>query len=71
LTFEVAFGVVKSMQSVTLALPASFQLDQFRVESVLGKGGFGITYVATDLRLNKKVALKELLPDTIHNKKNN
>ena len=60
-----AFGVVKSMQSVTLALPASFQLDQFRVESVLGKGGFGITYVATDLRLNKKVALKELLPDSI------
>lgn len=53
------------MQSVTLALPASFQLDQFRVESVLGKGGFGITYVATDLRLNKKVALKELLPDSI------
>lgn len=53
------------MHSVTLALPVGFQLDQFRIESVLGKGGFGITYIATDLRLNKKVALKELLPDSI------
>jgi serine/threonine protein kinase len=53
------------MDNVTLALPVGFQLDQLRIESVLGKGGFGITYVATDLRLNKKVALKELLPDSI------
>ena len=53
------------MNNVTLALPVGFQLDQFRIESVLGKGGFGITYIATDLRLQKSVAVKELMPDSI------
>ena len=32
---------------------------------MLGKGGFGITYLAVDLQLGKRVAIKELLPDTI------
>ena len=48
-----------------LALKPGYQLDYFRIESVLGKGGFGITYLAVDLRLGKRVAIKELLPDTI------
>jgi serine/threonine protein kinase len=53
------------MHSVTLALPVGFQLDQLRIESVLGNGDAGITYIATDLRLNKRVTVKELLPDSI------
>jgi len=53
------------MQEHRLALKPGYQLDHFRIEAVLGKGGFGITYLASDLRLGKKVAIKELLPDTI------
>ena len=48
-----------------LALPTGYQLEDLQVETVLGKGGFGITYRARDLRLGKAVALKELLPDSI------
>jgi len=48
-----------------LALPVGFQIEHFRIEAVLGKGGFGITYLAVDLQLGKRVAVKELLPDTI------
>lgn len=34
-------------------------LDTYRIEGVLGRGGFGITYRATDLRLRMQVAIKE------------
>ena len=36
--------------------------NSYRVERVLGQGGFGITYLATDLTLDKKVAIKEFFP---------
>ena len=39
------------MDTHRLALAAGYQLEQFRIEAVLGKGGFGITYVAVDLQL--------------------
>lgn len=53
------------MEEHRLALPSGYQIDQFRIESTIGKGGLGITYLALDLQLEKKVALKELLPDSI------
>ena len=53
------------MEPHYLALPVGFQIEHFRIEAVLGKGGFGITYLAVDLQLGKRVAIKELLPDTI------
>ena len=37
-------------------------VDTYRIEKVLGHGGFGITYLAEDVTLEKKVALKEYLP---------
>lgn len=50
------------MPEVANALPTGYALHEYRVESVLGAGGFGLTYLATDANLNLKVALKEYLP---------
>ncbi len=58
-------AVSDAMETHRLALKAGYQIEHFRIESVLGKGGFGITYVALDLKLGKRVAIKELLPDSI------
>jgi hypothetical protein len=45
-----------------IALPAGHTLHWYRIESVLGQGGFGITYLARDTNLNHEVAIKEYLP---------
>jgi formylglycine-generating enzyme required for sulfatase activity len=37
-------------------------LDDYQIEGVLGTGAFGITYLAADLRLDTKVAVKEFHP---------
>lgn len=36
--------------------------DTYRIERMLGQGGFGITYLATDLNLDRLVAIKEFFP---------
>ncbi|MFO1326290.1 MAG: HAMP domain-containing protein [Rubrivivax sp.] len=48
-----------------LALSAGTTLHEYRIERVLGQGGFGITYLATDLHLDASVAIKEYLPEEI------
>src|SRR5262245_49412228 len=47
------------------ALPAGHRLQEYRIDKLLGVGGFGLTYLATDANLNLKVALKEYLPGDI------
>jgi len=47
------------------ALPAGYALQEYRIEKLLGEGGFGLTYLALDGNLNLRVALKEYLPDDI------
>lgn len=37
----------------------------YRIERVLGQGGFGVTYLATDTNLDHLVALKEYLPSSL------
>jgi serine/threonine protein kinase/HAMP domain-containing protein len=48
-----------------LGLPRGLRLLEYRIERVLGQGGFGITYLATDEHLDAKVAIKEYLPEDI------
>jgi serine/threonine protein kinase len=44
-------------------LPTSTILNnRYRVEAVIGHGGFGVTYLAQDLTLHVRVAVKEYLP---------
>ena len=46
-----------------MALPDGHQLKEYRIEDVIGSGGFGITYKALDTQLDKTVAIKEYLPN--------
>ena len=44
------------------ALPPGTRLEEYRLDAMLGAGGFGITYRAYDAHLDKFVAIKEYLP---------
>jgi serine/threonine protein kinase len=52
-------------EEYTNALPVGTEIDAYRIEGILGVGGFGITYLVRDLNLGKYYAIKELLPDGI------
>ena len=47
------------------ALVPGTMVHWYRIVHVLGKGGFGITYLAHDTNLDKQVAIKEYLPADI------
>jgi serine/threonine protein kinase len=47
------------------ALAVGTRLHEFEIVSVLGSGGFGITYLAADTLLDETVALKEYLPNEL------
>src|SRR5258705_7185368 len=47
------------------ALPSGYGLQEYRIERLLGVGGFGLTYLARDQNLNLEVAVKESLPGEI------
>ena len=44
------------------ALPPGYKLHWYVIESILGQGGFGITYLAQDTNLDTQVAIKEFFP---------
>ena len=48
-----------------MVLKAGQSLKQFRVESLLGRGGMGIVYRAVDTRLERPVAVKVLKPEAM------
>lgn len=46
----------------TGCLPRGFRLRDFVIEQVLAEGGFGVVYSAIDIRLQRRVAIKEYMP---------
>lgn len=50
------------MTDETNALPMGFSLHRYQIESILGAGGFGITYRALHEALQNQVAIKEYFP---------
>lgn len=44
------------------ALPIGHRLHEFRIDAVIGEGGFSIVYLARDLQLERDIAIKEYLP---------
>jgi len=50
------------VSSVARDLGTGFEILWYKIESVLGRGGFGVTYLATDINLGQLVAIKEYLP---------
>ncbi len=53
-----------------LAAPAELDVgtrladDRYQILGVIGRGGFGITYEVGDRRLQRRVAMKELFPES-------
>jgi tRNA A-37 threonylcarbamoyl transferase component Bud32 len=49
----------------TSILPSGTKIDQYTISRVLGRGGFGITYLVRDEGLEKDFALKEFFPEDL------
>ncbi|PHM28591.1 serine/threonine protein kinase [Xenorhabdus budapestensis] len=47
------------------ALPIGYCFNEFEIEKIIGKGGFGIVYKAWDHRKKCAVAIKEYLPSAV------
>ncbi len=46
-------------------LPVGYELQFYTIKSVLGQGGFGVTYLANDNNLDREIAIKEFMPRDI------
>ena len=48
-----------------VALQPGQTIGRYEIVSILGQGGFGITYRANDIQLHREVAIKEYLPSAL------
>ncbi len=55
--FQVCYS---DCQRVVAAMEPGGQIDHFRIDKLLGRGGMGEVFLATDLKLNRLIALKLL-----------
>ncbi|HZH07537.1 MAG TPA: serine/threonine-protein kinase, partial [Lautropia sp.] len=54
-----------ALRSPETSLPIGTRLGEFEISGVIGEGGFGIVYMATDHLLGRQVALKEYMPSSL------
>ena len=53
---------INALRSYLNGLPSDYQLHWYKIDQVIGQGAFGITYLAEDVNLDRKVAIKEYMP---------
>jgi serine/threonine protein kinase len=58
-------GTASSPDVDYIALKPGQTIGRYEIVSVLGQGGFGITYRARDIQLDREVAIKEYLPSAL------
>jgi serine/threonine protein kinase len=58
-------GTMTADEAFAHALAPGTEVQGYRIISVLGAGGFGVTYLAEHVAMNHRVALKEFLPGGI------
>lgn len=63
---EVCDHCKKEIDRAPCALPlGSILVGRYIVGCVLGKGGFGITYLAYDYKINRRIVIKEFFPSDV------
>lgn len=59
------------MNSNPLSIGTVLNNGRYRILSILGRGGFGITYMVEDIRSNRRMAIKELFAADLCGRENN